>query len=197
MTGYQELEIYDSVFEYARDLVQEQEEDYSNPISTDECRDEFKYLATFQPSYKIVDYRGIETTIYNNVGDYSEYYYQKWRDDYNGKEEMKAVDLLQIIKCIKEDYGEIPDNLLNNSLENVWTYVLNDCISYIIGDLEDDETREMERLDYEYEEAVTKIQKAWSKCRWNPNYKMCRTCQFKDLQNICEEYGRKDFIQCF
>lgn len=36
---------------------------------------------------------------------------------------------------------------------------------------------------------IERIQKAWRKCRYNPEYKMCEICQAKHMEEVCRNFS--------
>lgn len=190
-----ELPIYDSMMEYAQEVLEDHVDDgdYKEWIRDSDCKEEFENLAHFEPTYKIYEYKKANEDLQYNFDEIM--HYQFWRDKYNNEDEVSAEHLLLMIKYVDYKYGKnfCSEEIGFDNVDEIWKYVFFICLDWIENDLENYQTRMMEKKDYEYEDKILIIQRAWKMCRWNPEYKMCEKCQLKDLENICEEFG-KEFI---
>ena len=92
-----------------------------------------------------------------------------------------------MLKRLRED-GEDMDDYINDDNDSITifaAYIKLFSLPLAAATYDTEQHNKLESLDYKIAEKVNIIQKAWTKCRWNPEYKMCRTCQIKDLTENC------------
>jgi hypothetical protein len=189
-----ENDFEDDIIEFAEYFIAENmDSDYAVEISDLDIYNGYEYLMVSEPTYQVIDY----DSFVEYIEDDDNFSYRQVFDDWmDSKPEQGLLDyltakqILFIMKFIRIHSDADADDLIEMSVREVWHQYFLIVFNHVVQGKVLDQEREVNDKDNEYKEAVGVIKEAWGKCRWNPEYKMCRTCQIKDLRRIHVEHNK-------
>ncbi len=168
------------VNEMINSMISCYEEDYTECIedmsSSNYDTDLTNTIKDIDPDFQYTNYEDLKQYVFNDMINMTD----RFEDHMDAKINFAPWIVMKI-------YNEYIDNVNEtNDWEVVFNYYVYDLASDIIGSLEYEQETKMERyLELRRKNCSRVIQRQWEKCRWNPKYQMCHTCQLKDLEETC------------
>lgn len=193
--------------QYARDWIMviiEDNDDFKYTIKDDKLYNQYENIITINPDYIIYKYNEAFSYVKDNYISYQ--VYDKWKGGYQieMRDDISAHQLFYMMSELKNRGYEYQINN-NDSFKDVWfEYFINVILSKSIDYLDEKQDEELDEKEDEYQIALEKIQKAFRKYRYNPEYKFCKFTQINNLRkdNILSEiefseYLKKEEIKIF
>ena len=160
-----------------RMIISENEDDYEIGWTNED--DKYTEIQRLEPDMEITDYDDIMRWKFNEGDDM----WDEFEKYMNCQINLKPDVVCKIITEVNDNYGDYDASTGWVDLFNLYVFIHADMI--IQEKIECQDERLEKYVEIRKKNCSRVIQRQWEKCRWNPKYQMCHTCQLKDLEENC------------